>query len=148
MADQRGRTRHERPAQGPVALLGDAALALRAAPANRGERDAPLALVGELREAWPGVATLLADMGYKGATFAAELKSRGCDLVVRTCGDGKGRFQPTQMRWTVERSFAWLQGWRRTAVAYERKLEHFEAFAFIAFSSMMAAWLTDIGMVP
>lgn len=123
-------------------------LALRADLASRGERDALLALVDGLREEWPGVATLLADMGYKGAKFAQKLKSRGYHLVVKKCGDGKGRFQPTEIRWTVERSFAWLQSWRRTAIAYERKLEHFEAFAFIAFSSIMAAWLSDIGMVP
>lgn len=123
-------------------------LALRADPASRGERDALLALVDGLCEEWPSVGTLLTDLGYKGVKFVGELKSRGYDLVVKKCGDGKGRFQPTEIRWTVERSFAWLQSWRRTAIAYERKLEHFEAFAFIAFSSMMAAWLTDIGMVP
>ena len=123
-------------------------LALRADAANRGERDALLALSEELGKEWPGVGTLLADMGYRGTKFAKTLKARGYDLVVKKCGDGKGRFRPTEIRWAVERSFAWLQSWRRTAIAYERKLEHFEAFAFIAFSLMLAAWLNDIGVAP
>jgi transposase len=35
-------------------------------------------------------------------------------------------------RWTVERTVAWLAGYRRLHRRYERKAEHFLAFAGIA----------------
>lgn len=35
-------------------------------------------------------------------------------------------------RWVVERSMAWLAGWRRLHRRYERKTDHFLAFTSIA----------------
>jgi transposase len=37
-------------------------------------------------------------------------------------------------RWTIERTIAWLGGWRRLRVRYDRSSERFYAFALLACS--------------
>lgn len=123
-------------------------LAMRTDPANRGERAALLDLTDELRREWPSVGTLLADLGYAGKNIAEDLRACGLNLVTKKCGGADGKFRSTEIRWTVERAFAWIQSWRRTAVCYERDTANFEAFVCIGFASIIAAWLADMDALP
>ena len=42
-------------------------------------------------------------------------------------------FQPIPLRWKVERSIAWLRGYRRTLCDMEKKVRYSEAWVYIAF---------------
>jgi transposase len=123
-------------------------LALRTDSLCVGERAALENMIDPLADDWPSVETLLADIGYCGKDFAARLRARGVKLQTVKCGGSDGKFRPSEIRWTVERAFAWVQSWRRTAVCYERDLRHFEAFVYIVFASIAASLLSDIGALP
>jgi transposase len=56
--------------------------------------------------------------------------------IVRRSDHGQG-FVVLPKRWLVERTFAWLFKQRRLARDYERKLEHSEAWLYIAMSGLM-----------
>jgi hypothetical protein len=70
---------------------------------------------------------LRADKAYHSAAHLAWLRERG--IVPRIArpgiefGERLGRH-----RWKIERSIAWLFGYRRLTVRYERKGDHFLAF--------------------
>ena len=48
-------------------------------------------------------------------------------------------FVPQKNRWQVERSFAWLNGYRRLSKDYEKKSSSAEAFIALAFTDMILA---------
>jgi len=47
-------------------------------------------------------------------------------------------FVPDGIRWTVERTFAWLSRYRRLNTLFERKVEHYLAFVKIALIGILA----------
>jgi transposase len=74
---------------------------------------------------------LHADKGYDYAHLRKWLRARG--IIHRIAR--KGVESPQRLgrhRWTVERTMAWLAGCRRLHRRYERKADHFAAFATIA----------------
>jgi transposase len=70
---------------------------------------------------------LLADRAYDHDKYRRELRARGIQpLIARReteHGSGLGR-----RRWVVERTFAWLHGFRRLRTRYERLPELHQAF--------------------
>lgn len=76
-------------------------------------------------------AKLHADKGYDYDYLRRWLRSR--NIVPRIARKGIESSQRLgRHRWTVERTVAWLAGCRRLHRRYERKAEHFLAFAGIA----------------
>jgi transposase len=111
-------------------------------PANIGDRDGLRLMTETLRTEFPSAKTVLADLGYAGAEFTAELARDGLELKTTHCGDAKTRaFIPREIRWVVERTFGWLAQWRRLAVCRERDISHYVDFAWIAIASIVAARL-------
>jgi len=94
-------------------------LAMRVTTADVNDRDSLRDMLVELRAEWPSVDKLLADLGYSGQKLNDDAKERGFEMLVKKCGDGSGKFRPTEIRWVVERTFGWLSRWRRTVVCYE-----------------------------
>ena len=71
---------------------------------------------------------LHADKAYDVPALRAEIRRRG--ITVRIARKGVESSQRLgRHRWVVESSLAWLQRNRRLARRYERKAEHFQAFA-------------------
>lgn len=70
---------------------------------------------------------LLADRAYDHDKYRRELRARGIQPVIARRetqhGSGLGR-----RRWVVERTFAWLHGFRRLRIRYERLPELHQAF--------------------
>ncbi|MFJ7497636.1 hypothetical protein ACIQZB_42350 [Streptomyces sp. NPDC097727] len=65
--------------------------------------------------------------GLLASGHLAWLRTRG--IVPRTAGPGiESGERLGQRRWKIERSIAWLFGYRRLTVPYERKGSHFLAF--------------------
>ncbi|WP_432044335.1 IS5 family transposase [Streptomyces cadmiisoli] len=72
-----------------------------------------------------------ADKAYFSADHVAWLRSRG--LVPRIARPGiESGERLGRHRWKIERSIAWLFGYRRLTVRYERKGSHFLAFLGLA----------------
>jgi transposase len=74
---------------------------------------------------------LHADKGYDYRHLRQWLRSRGIThRIARRGVDSSERLG--RHRWVVERSMSWISGCRRLHRRYERKAEHFLAFAGIA----------------
>jgi transposase len=74
---------------------------------------------------------LVADRGYDHDKYRRQLRQRGITPVIarRQTGHGSGL---GRWRWVVERTFAWLHGFRRLLVRYERRADMHEALLRLA----------------
>jgi transposase len=109
-------------------------LAVRLTGANRNDSQEALALVdaipplhGERGRPRQRPDCVLGDRGYDTAAIRHGLRARGIlPLVAKrrtTHGSGLGRW-----RWVVERTFAWLNQFRRLRVRYDKRADIHEAF--------------------
>ena len=75
--------------------------------------------------------TLYADRGYDYDVYRDDVRARGiAPLIARRGtphGSGLGVY-----RWVVERSFAWLHGFRRLRIRWERRADIHEALLKLA----------------
>jgi transposase len=76
---------------------------------------------------------VIADRGYDHESYRRQLRKRGIkpDIARRKTahGSGLGRW-----RWVVERTFAWLDQFKRLLVRYERRADIHVAFLRLACS--------------
>jgi transposase len=76
-------------------------------------------------------ARVLGDRAYDHDTYRRQLRQRGITPVIARRqtehGSGLGRW-----RWVVERTLAWLHGFRRLLVRYERRADMHEALLRLA----------------
>ena len=94
---------------------------LRAIPAIRSRRG--------LRRRKP--AKLHADKAYDQADLRAWVRHRG--IAVRIARRGTETSEKLgRHRWVIERTLAWLTGYRRLTLRYERHASHFLAFVTLA----------------
>ena len=96
-------------------------------------------------------ARLLADKGFSSAAFRTFLRARHIVPVIPTYrrgrrlkGDQPLNPRPKQrlrrhdprllaQRWPIERTFAWLDNFRRLLSRFDRSLAHYRAFCLLAF---------------
>ena len=128
-------------------------LAVRLTGANRNDSQEALALVdaipplhGERGRPRRRPDCVLGDRGYDAAAIRRGLRARHIEPLVamrRTKhGSGLGRW-----RWVVERTFAWLNQFRRLRVRYDKRPDIQEAFlslgcALICWQFLRKRWLT------
>jgi putative transposase len=93
---------------------------------------------GQLRGRFPRLARLWADGAYAGTALAAwMLEAGGWVLeVVRGRADQRG-FAIIPKRWIVERTFGWLNRYRRLSKDYEELPQTSEVMILIAMSHLM-----------
>ncbi len=103
--------------------------------ANRHESKTALKLLETLHGQGPRLKRIFADQAYQG-TLAQTVTDRfGWILeIVRRLGKG---FQVLPKRWVVERSFAWLEGYRRLSKDYERLVENSQTMVQLAMIRLM-----------
>ena len=77
----------------------------------------------------------MADKTYQG-TFAKAVESLGLKFEVPQRPQGTKGFVVEAKRWVVERTFAWLNFFRRTVIDYERTTESSAMFLILANISM------------
>ena len=82
---------------------------------------------------------IVADKGYDSDPLRERLAKRGIDLICPYRKNNKkmkyqdGRkLRRYKRRWTVERTFAWLQNFRRLVVRWEREITVYQAFFHVA----------------
>jgi len=113
-------------------------LAIQLTGANRNDSQQAIALVeaipllqGERGRPRCCPDCLVGDRGYDAEPIRRDLRIRGIDpwLAKRNTehGSGLGRW-----RWVVERTFAWLNQFRRLRVRYEKRADIHEAFLSLA----------------
>jgi transposase len=94
---------------------------VRAVPAIRSRRGP--------RRRKPG--KLHADKAYDQVNLRKWVRDRG--ITVRIARKGIESIEKLgKHRWVIERTIAWLFGYRRLSIRYERKANHFSAFLTLA----------------
>lgn len=91
------------------------------------------------------LATIMGDKSYKG-TFCNVVEQ--CEMKFETPQRDKSHkgFTVESKRWVVERTFAWLNFFRRLVVDYERTLKSAQTFLYLANISM-CLWRIDFSAV-
>jgi transposase len=85
---------------------------------------------------------LIADKAYDSRALRESLRKRGIKptipVVIRRISHKPKRGRPLRtgpnfkQRWKVERTFAWMDNHRRLVVRYDRSVEHYQSFCFLA----------------
>ena len=87
---------------------------------------------------FPRLAKILADGGYRGNLADWLLDKFGWELeVVLRPDECPSKFKVLPKRWIVERSFTWLENFRRLTIDYEYHAETAEAMVQLAFCKIM-----------
>ena len=85
----------------------------------------------------PRLRHIWADQAYGGALVDEVRRELGCTLEVVRRPKGQRGFVVLPRRWVVERSFGWLNRFRRLSKDFECWLENSEAMIKIAFIHLM-----------
>lgn len=127
--------------------------------ADINDRTALESMLSRLKNKFPLVKKLWADMGYQGKNLKDRLKEEGIDLEVvkrprksfwvpaevkdvRAYLESKGieiveGFKVLARRWVVERTFAWIGRYRRMSKDYEFLTQTQENMIFLAMTRTM-----------
>lgn len=97
------------------------------------------ALIDSMRGCYPRLKKILADGGYKGQKLidAARQKLAAEFKVVLRPDQSSKKFSVLPLRWIVERSFSWLENFRRIAMDYEFYSDTGVAMVQLAFCQLM-----------
>ena len=93
----------------------------------------------DMRFKFPRLAKIIADGGYRGKLLSDTLKATlGCELEVALRPDERpSKFQVVPKRWIEERSFAWMENFRRLTIDYEFYAETAVTMIQLAFCFLM-----------
>jgi putative transposase len=105
--------------------------------ANIQDRDGAKLLFAKIKEGFPRLKLVWADGGYAGKLvgWVKQFCHWVLEIVKRT-DDMKG-FVLLPHRWVVERTFGWLNRWRRLSKDYERLTDTSEALIYATMSRLM-----------
>src|SRR5215471_12923763 len=113
-------------------------LAVHVTPANEQERAQVAELARQVQQATgETVKVAFADQGYTGEEPAKAARDEGIELQVIKLQEAKKGFVLLPRRWVVERSFGWLNRFRRLARDYERLPETLAGLHFVVFAMLM-----------
>ena len=113
-------------------------LAVQVTPANEQERAQVRSLAQEVQHVTGETVKLaFVDQGYTGEDPAEAAQEEGIELHVVKLPEAKKGFVLLPRRWVVERSFGWVNRFRRLARDYERLLETLAGLHFVVFTILM-----------
>ena len=113
-------------------------LAAQVTPAHEQERAQVRSLAQEVQRVTGQTVTLaFVDQGYTGEEPAQAAREEGIELHVVKLAEAKKGFVLLPRRWVVERSFGWLNRFRRLARDYERLPETLAGLHFVVFTILM-----------
>ena len=93
--------------------------------------------IKQLQYIFPRLKKIIADGGYRGKLVDI-VKDLGWELsVVLRKDESSKKFQAIPLRWIVERTFSWIENYRRMTTDYEYKAESAEAMLQITFCQIM-----------
>lgn len=102
-------------------------------------------VIDKMKGSFPRLKKMLADGGYKGQKLADTVRQKlGAEFtVVLRPDESPKKFSVLPLRWIVERSFSWLENFRRIALDYEFYSDTGEAMVQLAFCRLMYNKLCD-----
>jgi transposase len=113
-------------------------LAVHVTPANEQERAQVAELARQVQHVTGHtVKVAFADQGYTGKEPAQAALDEGIELQVIKLEEAKNGFVLLPRRWVVERSFGWLNRFRRPARDYERLPVTLAGLDFVVFAMHM-----------
>ena len=113
-------------------------LAAQVTPADEQERAQVRSLAQEVQHVTGETVKLaFVDQGYTGEEPAEAAREEGIDLQVVKLPEAKKGFVLLPRRWVVERSFGWVNRFRRLARDYERLPETLAGLHFVVFTILM-----------
>ncbi len=113
-------------------------LAVHVTPANEQERAQVSELARRVQQATGQmVKVAFAEQEYTGEEPAQTALDEGMELQVIKLAEAKKGFVLLPRRWVVERSFGWLNRFRRLATDYERLPETLAGLHFVIFAVLM-----------
>lgn len=112
-------------------------------PANVHDSKSAYALVALLVTAYPWIKRIYADRGYRGNFIDEVKKNFGIDVEI-THSNYSGVFVPAKKRWVVERTFAWLDNFRRLCRNYEETTSSANEMLMIAAVIISLRKLTSV----
>jgi putative transposase len=95
-------------------------------------------LLPEIKKVSSRMELIRADDTYKGS-FVEEAKHYGWVIEFGQKPESKKGFVPQKGRWQVERSFSWMNPFRRLSKDYEKTVESSVAFISLAFIDLILA---------
>lgn len=106
---------------------------------SAGKHDSKLVdkLIESTSFVWITIKKILADRGYRGEIADAVKKDFDIELEISNTPNGTKGFTPKPLRWVVERTFAWLDGFRRLTRNYEETDESAEEMIDFATIKLM-----------
>jgi putative transposase len=101
------------------------------------ERDGAYLVVEDVDTAFPKLEKIWADQAYTGELAEVLQQQYGLTLeIVKKLTEQAG-FVVLSRRWVVERTFAWLNRYRRLSKDYEHRPEYSETWVYIASITRM-----------
>jgi transposase len=89
-----------------------------------------------LRYRFERMKKIYADGGYRGELTDKVKQQLGWDMEITLRSDKETGFKPLPKRWGIERTFSWLENFRRLAKDYEYNVSSSTAMVFIAFINL------------
>ena len=114
-----------------------------ATPANIHDSKSAYALVALLVTACPRIKRIYADRAYRGKFIENAKHDFGIDIEI-THSNYSGQFMPAKKRWVVERTFAWLDNFRRLCRNYEETTESANEMLMVAAVVLSLRKLTAV----
>jgi putative transposase len=123
-------------------------LKVRVHAANLQDRDGAALVLDQIDEPLSKLELIWADGGYAGNKLAGWMAERFGKRplrleIVRRSDTQKG-FAVLPRRWVVERTFGWLNNFRRLSKDYEFRTDSSEAFIFLAAARLLIARLARL----
>ena len=112
-------------------------------PANIHDSKSAYALVALLVTAYPWIKRIYADRGYRGKFIEQAKHDFGIDIEI-TQSNYSGQFVPAKKRWVVERTFAWLDNFRRLCRNYEETTDSANEMLMVAAVVLSLRKLTSV----
>lgn len=111
-------------------------LAIYVSAANESDGKMGIECLAQVLNTYESVKIITADAAYRN-TFEKEASACGLSVEISQRPPSEQGFIPQKNRWQVERSFAWLNFYRRLAKDYEKKAENSVVMIQLAFISMI-----------
>lgn len=100
-------------------------------------------LVDLLPKAYPRLKKIWADAAYRGQ-FAERAAQLGIDVEIVLRSDDQQGFEVQPRRWVVERTFGWLNHYRRLSKDYEYWVQSSDATVYAAMTHLMVRRLARL----
>jgi len=100
-------------------------------------------LVEWIAKHFPCLTKIWADRAYRGR-FVDEAEAQGIDVEIVVPDPGQKGFQVQPRRWVVERTFAWLNNYRRLSKDFEQWMQTSDAAIYAAMSHLMVRRLARL----